>query len=369
MKVVLLHCYSSDNLGDGMLVDRAVDLITEALGPDTDIDLVAAYPESFQYLGLRCVSSKPGSLGEARRYLQVLRNLDAYDLVVGVGGGYLRFGSSVESAKTAIVHGPQLLAAGRTHTPTVYLPQSIGPSRGAARRLVRNMIGSLDAVCLRDDRSIEELGTAPNIARIPDVAIISGSVADRGTDDAAAPGRTTMPRVVLSVRSVRGTLPRPVTELAGMLGKFDGYVQSAVAGNNDTTVMESLGPAEILTPRELLDPRAEPRVVVAMRLHAALMALEAGHYVIHLAYERKGFGAFADLGLDAYVHHFRSFTPAVVEQQVARLLDDPAERATYDRLLAQRADAHRARWRELRDRLRTSVGLTPELHALAGHPG
>jgi len=72
------------------------------------------------------------------------------------------------------------------------------------------------------------------------------------------------------------------------------------------------------------------RVVVAVRLHAALMALAAGHYVIHLAYERKGFGAYDDLGLSPWIHNINSFDPSSVARQVEALTKDPAVRADYE---------------------------------------
>ncbi len=107
-----------------------------------------------------------------------------------------------------------------------------------------------------------------------------------------------------------------------------------------------------------MTPGARPRVVVAVRLHAALMALAAGHYVVHLAYERKGFGAFGDLGIDPWVHTVNGFDVETVLDQVSRLLGDDDVRADYNSRLAASsgalAEARGRITRELAARIRRS---------------
>jgi polysaccharide pyruvyl transferase WcaK-like protein len=310
-RVIVLHAYSAANKGDGLLVEEAIGIVREALGTEVEITLVSSHPASFEYLGLRTVCSQPTRRGYQRDYLRLLRSLDHADLVVAVGGGYLRAGHPMEFAKAALVHGPQLLAASRTRTPTVYLPQSIGPLRGGTRGAVTALLRRMDTVYVRDDRSLHELSGA-RVRRAPDLALL-------------APGRRALSaqpgaRVpVLSVRAVRGRVPAGIGVLADLMGEFDGYVQSAVGSNDDTEAVRACRPRSVLSPDELFAPQAEPRVVVAVRLHAALMCLAAGHHVIHLAYERKGFGAFQDLGLSEYVHNVNDFDPEVVWDQVREL--------------------------------------------------
>jgi polysaccharide pyruvyl transferase WcaK-like protein len=126
--------------------------------------------------------------------------------------------------------------------------------------------------------------------------------------------------------------------LARRLRKFDGYVQSAVAGNDDTAAVSSLEPESICSFHELMEAPRVARVVVAVRLHAALMAINAGHYVIHLAYERKGFGAFEDLGLEGYVFNVHDFRVEEVARKVEGLLLDADLRAAYNSRIAAAAD-------------------------------
>jgi hypothetical protein len=66
-----------------------------------------------------------------------------------------------------------------------------------------------------------------------------------------------------------------------------------------------------------------PGAVVSVRLHGALESILAGWPAIHLSYQRKGWGAYADLGLEEFVHDARSFDPATVAAQALALRDDP----------------------------------------------
>lgn len=331
MKILILHGYSSLNAGDGLLVEHTIDMLREAFGEHAEISLVASRPETFDNLPVQIYNSAPGIRGYSRKYLGLLRNMSKFDLVIGVGGGYLRAGRPIELAKTLIVHGPQLLAASRADAPTVYLPQSIGPARFGSRRAMRALLSRLTTVYGRDDRTVSEFDGV-TISRAPDLALLAPQHPEfvRGTPD---------PRPVLSVRSVNGVVPPLVSELAEYLGSFDGYIQSAVGGNDDSEAMASLQPVEIIPRAELLKP-TRPRIVVAVRLHGALMAMQAGHYVIHLAYERKGFGAFQDLSLSDYVHNVNKFEPERVIQQISTLMSDEDARAEYERrALAARSDA------------------------------
>jgi polysaccharide pyruvyl transferase WcaK-like protein len=354
-RAIILHGYSAANLGDGLLIDEAVRLIREALGASTDITILANHPASFEGSGLRVIDSGLSRRGYGRDYLSTLRRLGAYDLVVGVGGGYLRFGHPTEAAKAFLVHGPQLAAAAFLARSAVYLPQSIGPLRLGSRRPLRFLLRRVGAVMVRDDRSVAELDL-PNVARYPDLAI--ALLAER----AAGPrGRACSPVPVLSVRPVDGRIPEPVRTLATSLGEFDGYVQSTAGSNDDRAAMLSLAPGRVLSREELLaDRTAQPRVVIAVRLHAALMALAAGHYVVHLAYERKGFAAFADLGLGDYVHNVRSFTPGAALEQARTLLTDAEARRSYDEAIAQALPAVLDRTRDIVPVLAgTSTGPVP----------
>jgi len=356
VRVALLHAYSAENSGDGLLVRASLDLVHAALGADAEVSLYASYPESFASLGLPTHRTKPGRFGYARDYLRQIRSLDERaDLVVGVGGGYLRAPGGAASAKCALVMIPQLRAAASTDRPSIYLPQSVGPLTGSAGAEIRRRLARVDSVYLRDDRSVCEL-ELPNTTRMPDLAILQMS-GRRETSEVD-------PVPVLNVRPFRGsTLPVAVAGLRRRLPLVDGFVQSTVSSNNDIASVAALEPRRTLSRDEFYAaPGDRPRrVVVAMRLHCALEALDAGHYVVHLAYERKGFGAFEDLGLGAFVHSVARFDAGVVTQQVAALLADRDVRESYDlavrRDLGQRQDARAALVERIRELASATVPI------------
>lgn len=325
MKVLVLHAYSALNAGDGLLVDECLDLLREAFGP-VDVTILAHDPASFAGLGVHVVGSKPTWRGYPSGWASTLRAAGRFDLVVAVGGGYLRAGHPLEAAKALLVHGPQLWVASRRGAGVVYLPQSIGPLRLGTRPVVERTLRRIEHVAVRDDRSVQELPRA-GVVRAPDMALL-------GQEWDSRP-RPPQGRPVLSVRAVRGRVPEDVTALAARLGEFDGFIQSRTGANDDTAAMTGLRPVTMLDRADLTDPAGPRRVVVAMRLHGALMALRAGHLVVHLAYERKGFGAYADLGLERYVHNTFAFDPARVLAQVEELLRDDAARRDYDDAVAR----------------------------------
>lgn len=325
MRVALLHAYSPRNSGDGLLVRSAMALVNEVCGERASFDLFAARNSDFSEdrdLFGDVFATKPSLLGYSRSYLKALFNLSKYDLVVAVGGGYFRFGSVSEAAKTWLVHMPQLLLASRLEeTPVVYLPQSCGPFGPLSWALLRSSLRKVDLLFLRDDRSLREL-RAPNSVRMPDCAILG---MERGNQVPFGDGCN----VVIGTRDLESRGMTRVRRLARILEPVDGLIQSTVGSNSDFRAVSELCPHRTLTQRELSgSPRR--RVVVSTRLHGALMALAAGHYVVHLAYERKGYGAFEDLGMEEFVHSVFHFDPTEVAFQVNNLRNSPSARDRYD---------------------------------------
>lgn len=352
MRVLVLHAYNADNAGDGLLVTETLGLIREALGSDTTITVAASHPRTFTGIDAHIVNSKPNHAGYSLEYLRLLRNFDGFDLIVGVGGGYLRAGHLGESLKAGLIHGPQLVAASRSTTPTIYMPQSVGPANSVVARLMKGRIRRIDSFYVRDDRSYDDYSDA-GVIRTSDLAILTAPASDRTSLSVDE-----LP--VLSVRPIRGRVSPLVVELAHQCKDFDGYVQSNTAGNNDVDAMNSLGARQILSRDNLMARTAESpvRVVVAVRLHAALMALRAGHYVIHLAYERKGFGAFNDLGLEAYVHNINRFEPTQVLRQMRTLLADEEARRRYAEDLDRSFCESATRRADLLKSIRRAAGLS-----------
>ncbi|ALO67774.1 hypothetical protein AS189_16425 [Arthrobacter alpinus] len=336
MRALVLHAYSASNLGDGLLVRETLELVREACGGKVDITVLASHPETFTGLNVKVLNSAPTKRGFNLKYLKTLWRMDGFDLVVAVGGGYIRAGTVVEALKAGVIHGPQLVAAALRTRKAVYLPQSVGPARFGTRPIMSALLSRQHAVWVRDNRSQGQF-PLQNVQRTPDLAILGMQ-------------RSTLPfdssgNIVLSVRYIRGALTQPLRSLHGLLGVVDSYVQSSVASNNDVPAVNELAPQRILSTNEFMENPDKAKVVIAVRLHAALMAIAAGHYVIHLAYERKGFGAFQDLGIPEFVFNVNSFDAEAVAALAYRLQTDVDFRTDYhSRVLSTRSssDAHQA---------------------------
>ena len=159
--IALLHAYSTRNSGDGLLVDLSVGLLREAFGDATRVSIVAADPGSFADhddvlaapvladRGWHRLTAAAGAMLHVRTNdrLRPLREcLTEADLIVGVGGGYLRARNAIEALKLEAGHLLQMRAARASGKPAVYLPQSIGPvlsARPVARHL-QALLASFD---------------------------------------------------------------------------------------------------------------------------------------------------------------------------------------------------------------------------------
>ncbi|MUK02266.1 polysaccharide pyruvyl transferase family protein [Vibrio cholerae] len=326
MKALILHAYSANNAGDGLLVDEAVKIARQVVGPKGEVVLLASHPETFREVDATVIDSAPSSRGYRLDYLRTLARIRSFTIVLGVGGGYLRAGTCIEALKTALVHGPQLLAASTRTSGVIYLPQSVGPLKFGLGLAVCKLMKRFDHVYLRDDRSVDEL-RLENMSRVPDLAAVR--VGDRLADEVP----DSVP--ILSIRKVRNEFPAQLKLLAEKLCNYDMYVQSTSAGNDDRPVSSLLNYRQEISAATLFKNAGQKRVIVAVRLHAALMALQAGHYVIHLAYERKGFGAFSDLGLDEYVHNVNDFSVNEVLTQVRDLTASATTRSSYNQKMRE----------------------------------
>ena len=246
--IAVLHAYSRDNAGDGLLVDLTLDRLRAAGVPADDCVVLALDPPSFGELpgvvgigttgraaDLRTARAAAASattmLGvrvprlAAGAAARTLRDAAGF---VAVGGGYLRAGSRTNRAGVAINHLPQLEAAALSGRPSIYLPQSVGPLAGPIGDRVRTLLHRLSSVHLRDDRSMVEVGASTTVHRTADLAVLR--VADRLGDiqTRALSGST-----ILVARELVGAVGYPLglRRLASVLGG----VRWAVQADGDPT--------------------------------------------------------------------------------------------------------------------------------------
>ncbi len=328
MKVVLLNAYRRSNAGDGLLVDEAAALAREALG-DVDLTLVSMdpggfddYPEGLHPIsGGRGIMTRSGILARAvtrRAHRDVVDAVEQADVAIAVGGGYLRAATVSGALKSYLSHVVQIPRR-RPETPHIYLPQSIGPLPPAPFRSVAQRLRHARIVYVRDDRSQQELrSVGVAAARMPDLAVLSLAKALPAPLLGGGP-------VGLVARALdgkdRGYRAR-MLKLHQLL-RPEILVQSRGRGNDDPTFYRSLGwNAEHRSLLDALRGSAPPAAVVSVRLHGSLQSILAGVPSVHLSYERKGWGAYEDLGLSEFVHHAWTFDPERVAAQVRELKGD-----------------------------------------------
>jgi polysaccharide pyruvyl transferase WcaK-like protein len=364
----VLHAYSRTNSGDGLLVDLTLERLGRAGVTRSDVALVALDPASFSDIPRRWAMGTRGRglawelvpaggravalAGSAaiRRPIGALaRELAACAALVAVGGGYLRAVGLTSSIGTALNHLPQLVEAGRAAVPSLYLPQSIGPLRGPVGAAVRRGLRGVDAVCVRDRWSAAELDGLPNVRRVPDLAVLELAERVDQIERAARGGR-----VGLVARQV-GHAAGYEDHLRTLADKLGDRAVWAVQTAGDRTKSDAVHyERHGITPGgslvELLASRALS-AVVSVRLHGALMALRAGVPAIHLAYDRKGPAAFADLGLDEWCYDVRELERVDLGAAVSAL----AEHAS---IYWERLDARTERLRCASEELDELIGAT-----------
>jgi hypothetical protein len=217
------------------------------------------------------------------------------DLIIGVGGGYMRTDGGIKSLKAFIAHGLQLRWAIASGIPTFYLSQSVGPLGDSFGKIMRGWCTKLDRISVRDDRSLALLDDAPGVRRRPDMAIFS--IADKlaipaGPADYATGTPRLIARGLDRPEPVRKAYQDKLQALLKAVPDMAPALQSSGRGNDDPAFYSAMGwgdQAPFL--RDLMETADRPQVVVSVRLHGALEAIRAGIPTIHLSYERKGFGA------------------------------------------------------------------------------
>jgi polysaccharide pyruvyl transferase WcaK-like protein len=337
--MIVLHSYSTKNSGDGLLVDLAVEVAKDT-GQNSVDKMIALDKDSF--VGFDSIYEPviiKGSFLSKISYsvkciVNVVKRVDIFDgylpvessdAVFAVGGGYMRGRTFIESVKTFLAHVPQLLWSSRQkNCPVIYLPQSIGPFSGLMKLIVKNSLSRVDLVCARDDLTVAELGL-DNVIRVPDLAVqeLAMSYGDNLRSNHYE-------KIYLIARSVnvpgQDEYISRLIKLKELIPNIEPLVQSEGRGNNDVAFYNKLGwTGEIRRVKDVLAQSENKGVVISVRLHGSLQSMISGCPSIHLSYERKGFGAFSDLGISEYCHGFKSFDPEAVAGQANELCKDSSE--------------------------------------------
>jgi hypothetical protein len=190
--------------------------------------------------------------------------------------------------------------------------------------IVKNSLSRVDLVCARDDLTVAELGL-DNVIRVPDLAVqeLAMSYGDNLRSNHYE-------KIYLIARSVnvpgQDEYISRLIKLKELIPNIEPLVQSEGRGNNDVAFYNKLGwTGEIRRVKDVLAQSENKGVVISVRLHGSLQSMISGCPSIHLSYERKGFGAFSDLGISEYCHGFKSFDPEAVAGQANELCKDSSE--------------------------------------------
>lgn len=339
MNVIILNAYSAANSGDGLLVQLAIEVVRRNFG-EVNITVVAADATSFSDLkGVELFDAPVMSAQGGRRIKDALLLRKSYsslktlirsaDLLVAVGGGYMRSKSIAEHIKLILGHKQQLKMAIESGIPLICLPQSIGPLCYESSQFL-SLYSQAAAVFVRDNRSYEFLRgrLKGRVWRIPDLAVqkVAETIRDSGlrisgTERAAE-------RVCLVLRKPpawsaekQAHYNDQIKSLARLLAgscQVTYALQSTTRGNNDADYYHKQGIGEdYVSLRSVLHARTNrPDVVVSVRLHGALESMLAGLPAYHISYERKGFGAYEDLGISDWVCNGADFHADMVTNRI-----------------------------------------------------
>jgi polysaccharide pyruvyl transferase WcaK-like protein len=340
--ILVLHAYSRGNRGDGLLVDLTLELIHEALPNDQDIHIVAV--DALSFADLKSVIQAPmvsGSfLGKIIITVMALAKIGLHftgikkidyselsspvknaDLIIGVGGGYLRSGNLSEGLKSLVIHGIQLLSIEEADCTKIYLSQSVGPLKGIFGQLLKKTFGNVDIFCLRDDRSVSELSWHCGASRYPDLAILK--IANEQIErNKSYENIYLIARDINRPEEIKKKYIQSLQVLREKLPNLEVVLQSDVRGNNDGKLYKIIGWGNEFRALRKAIAESGKGVVISVRLHGALESIIMGCPAVHLSYERKGYGAYEDLNLMSYVHNVTTFDTDLVVNQVNQLCND-----------------------------------------------
>ncbi len=374
MKICIINCVAL-NGGDAAILYALEKTLRLAFGDDVDIvvfdsqaAVAAQYYPRFRFrqmararrfqrwrwrAGLALARAGAPRLGRAlapRSLREHWRAYDEADLVVSTGGTYL-----VEHYNPAwrLLH---LLTAAASGRPLVLFTQSLGPFRSPRNRaLLERLLPQVALLLLRDGRSarhVAEVGAAPRAsACVSDGAF---ALADEESLRRAA-GRTLpgVPRVAVSVRAwqhfsqgdATGGMARYRAALAAgvsylvreksakvtFLSTCQGIAEYRTDDSEVALQIWKALPEEIRAsvtvdgsfhaPDALVAELGRFDLVLATRMHAAILALAAGTPVLPIAYEFKTKELFESLGWGEWVLDIESLDGEALVGRLAGLFE------------------------------------------------
>jgi colanic acid/amylovoran biosynthesis protein len=352
-RVALINVYSRQNTGDALLAENAVAALHRIAAP-CDVAVVAVDPHSFgsNIHGSRVLEgpvtppARPrqalnlivGVITRGRRGPESVRALRGRRYAFSCPGGFLHLRSRREFATITAVHLTQIALCKWFGATLIMLPQSVGPFRGFLPRMVaRRVLSAFHVILVRDAESLAYLRTfVPHLrSRIrlaPDLAIASAShdvvpptrqsthparvgVVVRqwwfpGNPQAEAAYDRYLTAVGMTIRALvdRGSRVDLLIQSTGPTSRGDDrHAARAVRRIAERPVSLVEFPHSI-DANTLLPRYGEFDVLIATRLHAALMGILAGIPTVAIGYEPKSREILGSLGASDWVVEIEDVT-------------------------------------------------------------
>ena len=228
----------------------------------------------------------------------VRRAIDRADVVVSGGGGLLQ---NATSTRSLVYYAGILRAAVRARKRTMIFAQSIGPLDVVGRLIVRELCRGVDRATVRDERSRELLArilTKVPIERAADPVWMVEGKGEPFDLSAEGLGPESDPLAVFSVRKIPG-FERGVPVLAAAADRLAERgakvaflpLGGAPDAEASTAVIRACRTAPTLLPAQDLQKAVHvfgrARVVIAMRLHAVIIAARLAIPFLAIPYDPK----------------------------------------------------------------------------------
>jgi polysaccharide pyruvyl transferase WcaK-like protein len=320
-KVLLTNAYRPGNQGDLMLVRESISLLREF--EVSKLIVNSLEPESFRgelsdqnygVIDLQHSKSQP-LIGISNQTLEQI------EFGLAVGGGYLRFGSLLESFKANAIHLAQLRKLVHCEIPFGMLPQSIGPANFIPSDL-GEILESATWLAARDDRTfdlVSRLAPSANVWRCPD--LIALKLID-------PPNKTEGKQVGIILKKDPFINASVIADLLQQTN-VEVMIQSDTGRKNKDSEVTARFTANKQRSASIALESGEIGAVISMRLHGALASISKGIPAIHIATERKGYGVFEDLGLTKFLFNRRKFDSDLVYKLANELIYNEELKSEY----------------------------------------
>ena len=290
-RVLLSGYYGFGNLGDEALLEVIVAAMRRRF-PSARLEVLSATPKT--------TAAKHGVEATSRwDWREVRSAIGRCDVVLSGGGGLLQTATSIRS----LLYYAGIIREGiRRRRKTMIFAQSIGPLDLWGRLAVRQFCGGVDRATVRDERSralLRSILSATPVERTADPVFLYDAPDDAvdlaGEGLAAGRGRY----AVVSIRKSSGfrdgaaVVARAVDRLASRYDTTATFLPLGGAGDAaaSTDAIRICSSHPMLLPEPTLQRAAaiirNAGVVIAMRLHALILAARYAVPFLALAYDPK----------------------------------------------------------------------------------